>query len=133
MLGLLTVLACSGDPSPAVTVDGAWVRMMPPGAPNTAGFMTLTSPVDDALVGASATIAGSVELHTHLEQGGMMRMRRVERVELPAGVPVELKAGGDHVMFIGLKVALTEGQEVPVTLQLASGETVDLSAPVRAE
>jgi copper(I)-binding protein len=133
MTWMLLSLACGSGARPELVVGQPWVRMMPPGAPNTAGFMSLTSPVDDALIGASAGISGAVELHTHAEQGGMMRMRKVDRVELPAGQLVELKAGGNHLMFIGLKASLTEGQQVPVTLQLASGGTVELSAPVRAE
>jgi copper(I)-binding protein len=101
MTWMLLSLACGSGARPELVVGQPWVRMMPPGAPNTAGFMSLTSPVDDALIGASAGISGAVELHTHAEQGGMMRMRKVDRVELPAGQLVELKAGGNHLMFIG--------------------------------
>ena len=79
---MLSMLACGLGSSPPFVVSEPWVRMMPPGSPNTAGFMTLTSPVDDALIGASAEISNAVELHTHEKQGGMMRMRQVDRVVL---------------------------------------------------
>lgn len=132
MSWILLSLACSGD-APALVVDDPWVRLSPPGAPNSAAFMTLTSPSDAALVSASAEISRAVELHTHLDEGGMMRMRKVEQVELPAGQPVALKSGSYHVMFLGLKANLSEGQQVPITLTLSSGEQVVVDAVVRAE
>lgn len=108
------------------------IRMMPPGAPNTGAFMTLKNPgPDSALVAAHADISRAVELHTHVSEGGVMRMRQVPEIALPSGEPVVLEPGGLHVMFIGLKAPLSEGQQVPVRLELADGSSVEVIIPVR--
>jgi copper(I)-binding protein len=86
---------------------------------------------DRALVGGSSPAAKVVELHTHTMEGGMMRMRQVEKIDLPAGKDVSLKPGGLHVMLIGLKQNLTPGENVPLTLKFADGSELTLDAPVR--
>jgi copper(I)-binding protein len=72
-----------------------------------------------------------VELHAHIEEGGMVKMRRVQRIELAAGEEVALKPGGFHVMLIGLKRRLTPGEEVAFTLEFADGSRKELRASVR--
>ena len=113
-----------GDPS---------VRAVPPGQPNSAAFMSLrnTSTEERALVGAESPAAEVVELHTHVEEGGMMRMRRIERIDLPAGERVTLQPGGLHVMLIGLQSELAPGQTVELTLIQDDGERLTIQAPVR--
>jgi copper(I)-binding protein len=64
-------------------------------------------------------------------EDGMMRMRRVDRIDLPGGAQVELMPGGLHVMLIGLKRPLVTGDEVAVTLILDDGSSRQLTAPVR--
>lgn len=98
---------------------------------NSAVFMTvLNAGNDSALVSARSPVAKVVELHTHREENGMMRMRQVEKIDLPAGQTVMLKPGGLHVMLIGLKQALEAGSEVSVTLAFADGSEKTLMAPV---
>jgi copper(I)-binding protein len=114
----LAALAVHADGS-AVSVSDAYARAIPPGQPNSAVFLTLNNPSGQprALVAAASPVADAVELHTHIEEGGMMRMRRVERIEVPAGESVSLKPGGLHVMLIGLTRDLNPGETFPVTLQ----------------
>lgn len=109
------------------------VRAVPPGQPNSAAFMSLrnTSDEDRALVGAESPAAEVVELHTHVEDEGMMRMRRIERIALPAGERVTLQPGGLHVMLIGLKSELAPGRTVELTLIQDDGERLMVQAPVR--
>ena len=114
-------------------VEHPYVRAVPPGQPNSAAFMSLrnTSAETRALIGAESPAAEVVELHTHVEEDGMMRMRRIERIALPAGETTILAPGGLHIMLIGLTSALTPGQSIELTLIEDNGERLVIQAPVR--
>ena len=68
-------------------------------------------------------------------QGQMMKMRQVDGVELPAGVPVNLASGGYHVMLMDLKGQLKAGDTVALTLVVQGKdnkrETIALKVPVK--
>ena len=117
----------------AVTVSDAYARAVPPGQPNSAVFMTLTNPSNQAraLVAATSPAAQTVELHTHTNDNGVMRMRRIERIEVPAGGNVQLAPGGLHVMLIGLTGNLAPGDEVALDLSFDDGTQTQVQAPVR--
>lgn len=130
---LLAPLAALAADAPSVTVADPYARAVPPGQPNSAVFMTLTNASAEprALVSAASPAAKVVELHTHIKEGGMMRMRKIERIELPAGKRVDLAPGGLHVMLIGLKQALAPGSKVDLTLSFDNGTQARVQAPVR--
>jgi periplasmic copper chaperone A len=135
LLGL--VLALIAAPSLAqVTVSDAWVRGTVPGQKATGAFMNLKSASDAALVSASSPAAGIVEIHEMAMDGGVMKMRAVEKLPLPAGKPVDLKPGGYHVMLMDLKQPLKEGETIPVTLTFVDKDgrksTQEVKAPVKA-
>ncbi|PWS38130.1 hypothetical protein DFH01_02175 [Falsiroseomonas bella] len=114
---LLLPAAARAQPAGGITVTAPWTRAMRAGGTG-AGFMTIrnagTTP--DRLVAARAGIARVVELHTHVREGDVMRMRPVPAIEVPAGGTVTLQPGGLHLMLIGLNAALEQGSSVPVTL-----------------
>jgi len=85
-----------------ISIGDPYARAVPPGQPNSAVFMSLEnrSGADQALVAAESGVSEVVELHTHVAEGGMMRMRRIEKIELPAGQSVTLQPGGLHVMLM---------------------------------
>ena len=124
----------AGPMADSVDVIGPYARAMPPGSPNSAAFMTLRNRAtrDARLVSAAASIAASVELHTHTEVDGVMQMRQVPEIVVPAGGDATLQPGGHHVMFIGLTGELTDGQSVAVTLSFADGSTRVVDVPVKA-
>ncbi|WP_428634310.1 copper chaperone PCu(A)C [Sedimenticola sp.] len=115
-----------------VTVADAYVRAVPPGQPNSASFMTLTntSSNDIVLKGAESPAAKAVELHTHTMSDGMMRMRQVEKIDLPAGQNVKLQPGGLHVMMIGLQQSLVPGEQIDLSLVFEDGSKMALKVPV---
>ena len=86
----------------------------------------------DRLIRAESPVSERVELHTHLQENGVMRMREVEAIDLPAGAATELKPGGLHVMFMGLKEPLVAGQTIPLTLHFETAGTLALTLPVEA-
>lgn len=117
----------------SIAVEDARVRAVPPGSPTTAAFMTLTNPgeADRALVAAASPLAGRLELHNHAMVDGVMRMRRVEAIPLPAGETVRLAPGSWHLMMFDLAATPAEGERVTLTLTLDDGETLSVEAPVQ--
>ena len=135
-LGIALVAALlAGAAHAQVQVQDPWVRGMVETQTTTGAFMRLTSPTAARLVGASSPVAGVVEIHQTTMEGGVMRMRPVQAVELPAGKTVEFKPGGYHVMLMQVKPPVKEGGTVPLTLVIESGgkrDAVTVRAPVRA-
>lgn len=123
----------AGDAADAVQIEGAFARAVPPGQTNSAAFMNLTNrgDADHSLTTAESNASKVVELHTHLMEEGMMKMRRVEKIDLPAGETVRLQPGGLHVMLIGLERQLAEGENVDITLVFEDGSRSTLTAPVK--
>lgn len=108
-----------------LTVRDGKIRPLLGGKTVTAGYFTVVSPTDDALVGASADFAETIELHDHIMNDGMMQMRKVAQVDLPAHTPVSFKPHGLHLMIFGV-TDLPEGEERMISLAFASGATVDV-------
>jgi len=118
-----------------VRVSDAWVRATVPQQQVSGAFMQLSSSKDMRLVEVRTPVAGVVEIHEMAMDKGIMRMRPVPGVDLPAGRTVELKPGGYHVMLMDLKRQLKEGESVPITLVLEGKdkkrETLEVQAAVR--
>ncbi len=117
----------------SVMVKDGYVRATPPGMKNSAAFMMLMNKSDNNLsvVSAKSHIANKVEIHTHDMVDGMMKMYQVKKVDLKANSHTMFKPGGFHVMFLGLKKSLREGEYVSFTLVLNNGEEVKVTAPVK--
>ncbi len=119
----------------ALVVDGAWIRQPPPGAKMLGGYLRVKNPGTTAIkvVAASTSLSPRAELHTHLKIDGMMKMRQVPFIEVPAGGEVVLAPGGLHLMVMQLPAVPKEGDVVDVTLTLEDGRTVTFKAPVAKE
>jgi copper(I)-binding protein len=99
-----------------------------------AAFMTLknSGAAADALVAAESPVAARTELHTHIRDGEVMRMRQVSLIDVPAGESVDLRPGGAHIMLIDLKEPLKQGETFPLTLTFAKAGTVTVQVPVKS-
>ncbi len=88
-------------------------------AANGGAFLSVenTGATPDRLLRASTDVATAVQLHTHIKDGEIMRMREVDSVELPAGRKVTFEPGGYHIMLLGLKKKLVEGERFALTLE----------------
>lgn len=133
---LCASIAFAAD-APSVKVANAWARATVPGQNTGAVYVELTSDRNAALVAAGSPLAGSVELHSMTTEGGVMRMRQVPRVELPAGQTVKLAPNGVHLMLVDLRQPLKAGDKLPLVLsvQPPSGmslTTLKIEALVRA-
>lgn len=116
-----------------VKVDNAWIRATVKGQSGTGGFMSLTAAQPLTLVGFSTSVAAESELHEMAMDGNVMRMHAVPSLPLPAGQTVELRPGmdGHHLMLMGLKQPLKDGDEVAVTLKLRSADGKNLSQEIK--
>ncbi len=104
-----------------------WSRATPPKAPTAAGYLTITNEgaEEDKLVSVSSPIAEKSEIHLMETTDGVMTMKPVDGVTIGAGETVDLKPGSYHLMFIGLKDAVTEGGDVAVTLTFEKAGSVE--------
>ena len=114
-----------------VSISSPWVRLLPPGVKTTAAYMLINTSEADQLLGGKSPAVDRVELHESSMQDGMMQMRHIPELNLEAGAQVELKPGSYHLMLIGLKQSLAEGQTVPVTLIFEQAGEVMVDAVVR--
>lgn len=126
---LLTTMAHADT----MKVSDAFVREVPPGSPTTAALMTLhnTSDAPVRLIDADNDLTPHTELHNHVVIDGVMQMRQIEHIEVPASSDVTLATGGLHLMLIGLESTVRQGDEVVLTLNFDNGDSVELTAPVR--
>ena len=119
-----------------VTVTDGWVRASVQGQNATGAFMSIKARENTRLVGVMTPVAGVAEVHEMKMDGGVMKMRALPELDLPAGKAVELKPGGYHVMLMDLKQPMKTGESVPITLVFEDKDkkrlTVDIQAPVRA-
>jgi len=121
------------DQAQDIQISSAFAREIPPGAPASAGFMTLknSSDKDVKIVSANSDVATFTELHTHTNDNGVMRMREIPFILIPANGKTELKPGGLHIMLIQPVTPIKQGNNVNITLTFEDKSTKDLSIPVK--
>lgn len=101
-----------------VQVAQAWARATAPGQQVAGAYLQITSAVPAKLVAASSPVAGRVEIHSMRMEGGVMRMRQLRSLDLPAQQAVKLEPGGLHLMLRDLKRPLKSGDKVPLRLTI---------------
>ena len=113
-----------------VEVSSAFIKPPFTGRTTSAAFMRLENKGTDArLVSASSPISPRVEIHTHLHEGGVMKMRRVDGIDITAGETVELKPGGYHLMMFD--TVIPDGAaDAALTLSYADGTEVTMIVPL---
>jgi uncharacterized protein YcnI/copper(I)-binding protein len=113
-----------------LVVEAPWARATPGGAKVGGGYLKITNTGSkpDRLTGGSVPFAKSVEVHEMAMTGDVMKMRRLENgLEIKPGETVELKPGGNHLMFMGLTAGLKDGQQVKGTLVFEKAGSVDVT------
>lgn len=132
---LLTSFASAVLAQVEVAVEEPWVRATVPNQPATGAFMRLVANEDVKLVRVSSPVAAKTELHEMTMKDGVMTMKPLASLELPAGRPVVLDTHGYHIMLINPKEQIEEGATVPLTLTVVDDDgnetSVKVDAPVR--
>ena len=134
MAALLLAGVCQTAAAAGIDVDNAWARSTVQGMSMGGVFMQLENEgkADDILLGGSAPVSERVEIHNHINDNGVMRMREVEGgLPLPKDQKVELKPGSYHIMLMGLKAPLKEGQKFPLTLNFKNAKSKTITVEVK--
>jgi copper(I)-binding protein len=139
---MLAVLLAAGVPVPVHAADyhagsleiaGPWSRATPQGASVAAGYVTIknTGTTADRLVGGTSDAAAKFEVHEMSMDGGVMKMRPIQGgLEIKPGEMVELKPQGLHIMFVGLKKPLKQGDHLKATLEFEKAGKVQVDFDV---
>ncbi len=129
LLGAINFAAAAGD----IAIIDPYVRAIPPGQTVSAAFLQIENNSEKArfIINATSPVSRVVELHSHVHENGMMKMRRVEAIEIPAMGKTVLKPGGLHIMLIDLHDSLKLDQKVSITLEFKDGTQQNFEAPVR--
>ncbi len=121
---ILIFLSLIAAPAGAeLSVDNARVRDLIPGQDKTVGYFDATNTGTSALVivGASAASVRAMEIHTTIQDGDIMRMRRLREVVVAPGATVRFEPGGNHLMLFGVK---SLDDTLDVELELEDGSTL---------
>lgn len=137
LAGFATLALVTPATAQEIEIHDPYARSASPMAKTGAAFMVIRNhgDADDRLIGAASPAAERVELHTHREEDGVMRMIHVEDgFDLPGGDgEIVLERGGRHVMFMGLTAPFAQGDVVPLTLTFETSGEVTLDVPVDLE
>ena len=109
---LLSFSVLAGD----IQIEHAWARATAPGQENAMVDLSITSPQDATLIGFSSAVSKIGQLHSMTHDNGMMKMREVKSIDLPAARQLALGAAGYHLMLIGLHAPLKAGEQIALTL-----------------
>ena len=134
----LSLMACIGHDhdhahnhgEPNIVISDARVRLPLPGRNITAGYFQLSSDQADTLLAVSSPLSGRTELHNHIDDGGIMRMRRVEGgIDIPAGGDVIFKPGGFHVMLFDAQIT-EDTKDIALTFDFEHAPDVTVIADI---
>lgn len=116
----------------ALHIMKAWVRPTVKSQTSTGGYLKIMAHADGKITGVSSDISDRTEIHEMSMDGDVMRMRRVESVEVEEGDIINFKPGGYHVMFMGLKAPISKDQTVVFQLEFQDKDGAISSIPVKA-
>jgi|SRR5699024_4994531 len=113
-------------------ITQAWSRELPPTAPVGAAFLQIDNHSENAdrLISANSPTAEVTELHAHIHEGDVMRMVKVDSIDVPGHGQLILEPSGYHIMLIDLKKPLVAGEQLPLTLQFEQAGQMDITVDI---
>ena len=130
----IAMLLCAAQAwADEVAVSGAWARATAPGQEAATLQFSITSKKEARLVAISSPVADTAEMHSMTHDNGVMKMRAIEFLSLPAGKEVDLGASGNHVMLLNLKHPLKAGENVPFTVTVQFADKHRATVKAKAE
>ena len=126
------VAALSRAAEAELGLSNAWVRPTLGAGRTTAAYVTIANmgTAADRLMAAETPGAGSVEIHTSGMEDGVMRMRRLEGLDIPPGKTITMAPGGFHIMLIDMEEPVQVGTNMPLTLIFESAGSITVEAEV---
>ena len=122
-----------GKVKPPVSVSEIWARPTVPGGNVSAAYMQIKSSTPVKLIKVDAAVAGNVEIHNMNMKDGVMEMKAVDAIDVPANKIVELKPGGYHVMLMMLLKPINKGDKVPLRLTFEGADKKTFTMDVVAK
>ena len=121
----LTLSAAAHAQTAGIQIEHPWARAS--GGQTGVVYLTIKNAgaADDRLVAAASPVAAKSELHITINDNGVMKMRPLSAIDVKAGSEIVLKPTGMHLMLMGLKQPLKEGQSFPLTLTFEKAGKVD--------
>jgi periplasmic copper chaperone A len=126
-------IANSAEPPSPVTVTNAWAKTTVPGGKVSAAYMDIKSTAPVKLLKAETAIAGNVEIHNMSMKDGVMEMKAVDAIDVPANKTISLKPGGYHVMLMMLAASINKGDSVPIKLTFEGADKKPFTVDVKAK
>ena len=116
----------------AIVVEQPWARATPGGAKAGVAYMSMTNKgaTTDRLLSAMTPMADKVQFHEETEDNGVSRMRELQSVDVKPGAKIVFHPGGMHMMLVGLKKPLAEGQTFPLTLRFEKAGDMQVTVPI---
>ncbi|WP_267525333.1 copper chaperone PCu(A)C [Campylobacter sp. MG1] len=111
-----------------IVVENPYVKITPPNTKNSAIFMKINNNSNEEvkLIDAKCDYANTTEIHTHINEDGMMKMVKIKDIVIPANNSVELKPKSYHIMLMDIKQSIDENTKVNLELNFSNGEKVEL-------
>jgi len=131
-LGVLSLACLAQTANAAVVVEQAWARATPPGTQVGVVYANLRSDQEDELVSLQSAVAERIEVHASVNDGGIMKMRILSSLVLPANTAVSLRPAGTHIMLTGLRTSLAAGTSFDVTFRFRSAAPLTIRVKVLA-
>jgi copper(I)-binding protein len=131
LFAALLLASCKPASAPAVSVGDAWARATVPGQMGSAAYFTIRNGGGADKLLSVTSPAADASLHSSSIDNGVMRMRPLPALEIPANGAVELKPGGTHVMLMGLKQPLQAGTTLELDLKFEKSGERRVNAEVR--
>ncbi len=138
VLGVAFAVGCvsgqaQGHQQGAIQVEQPYARSTVPGQAVGGGYLKISNQgkTPDKLLSATTDVAQSVELHLMSMDGDIARMRQIDAIDIPAGQTVELRPGGLHLMFMGLKAPLKTGSGFVVKLRFDKADEMKVEFKVQ--
>ncbi len=127
------VLLVSGLASAQLQIEHATIRAMPPGQKVTAAYMMIANHTQEArtLVGVNSAVTSHIEIHQNLMEEGVMKMRQLEGLIIPAHGTASLEANGNHLMMFNLSKDLLENEHIMLNLEFDDGSKQQVMAIVK--
>ena len=129
----LLLMSCNqANEPPQISIDGALARATLPGQMSSAAYFTITNKGGPDVLLSVSSPAGDASLHSTSMSNGVMKMRSVSSLDVPANGKLELKPGGLHVMVMGLKQPLATGSSFPLEVKFQKSGEIPVEAAVKA-
>jgi len=132
-LAAFALTACQPSAPQDASVSDAWVRLSPvPDRPAAAYFTVHGGKDGDRLITVESRKAGRIELHEGGMKDGMMTMRAIDGVDVPAGGEAKFAPGGNHAMLFDVATDVKPDGEIPLTFRFRSGKSIEVNARTQA-